>query len=143
MARRAARFTAAGIAALTLVVYVQLLGFDFVRFDDPRYVTENPVVRAGLSLDGVVWAFTTFHESNWHPLTWLSHMLDVELFGLDAAGHHATSVLLHVGERAARCSCCCARMTGAAPERAGSRRSSRCTRCTSSRWRGSPSARTC
>ncbi|MEM7410007.1 MAG: hypothetical protein AAF430_07235 [Myxococcota bacterium] len=84
------------LAVLTLAVYGQALGFEFVRFDDPRYVTENPQVQAGLTADSVRWAFTTFHKSNWHPLTWLSHMLDVELFGLDPSGHHATSVLLHL-----------------------------------------------
>lgn len=69
--------------------------FGWVTFDDPVYVTDNPNVRAGLTLDGLRWAFASGHGSNWHPLTWLSHMLDVELHGLDAGGHHVTSVLLH------------------------------------------------
>ena len=67
----------------------------FIGGDDTRYITENPAVQGGLSAAGVRWAFTTLHASNWHPLTWLSHLLDVSLFGLDARGHHATSVLLH------------------------------------------------
>jgi tetratricopeptide (TPR) repeat protein len=94
--RRATALAAAGIAALTLAIYAQVIGFDFVGLDDPRYVTENPAVLAGVTRDGAEWAFTTFHKSNWHPLTWLSHMLDVALFGADPAGHHATSVLLHL-----------------------------------------------
>ena len=84
------------LAALILGVYAQAIGFDFVRYDDPRYITENPQVQAGLTRESVAWAFTTFHKSNWHPLAWLSHMLDVELFGLDPAGHHATNVVLHL-----------------------------------------------
>ncbi|HEX2466382.1 MAG TPA: tetratricopeptide repeat protein [Thermoanaerobaculia bacterium] len=67
----------------------------FIGFDDPRYITRNEEVRAGLTSRGVVWAFTTTHAYNWHPLTWLSHMTDVELFGLDPAAHHRVSVALH------------------------------------------------
>ena len=93
---RAGWLAGLGIATLTLAVYAQVLDFDFVRFDDPRYVSENPPVRDGLTGDGFVWAFTTFHKSNWHPLSWLSHMLDSELYGLEPAGHHATNVLLHL-----------------------------------------------
>ena len=79
-----------------LVVYAPVRHFDFVSFDDPLYVTDNPPVESGLTAASVAWAFTTTHAANWHPLTWLSHMTDVELFGLDAGGHHATSVVLHV-----------------------------------------------
>ena len=64
--------------------------------DDDSYVTRNPHVSSGLGGDNLVWAFTSFHSSNWHPLTWLSHQLDVTLWGLDPAGHHRTSVWLHV-----------------------------------------------
>jgi tetratricopeptide (TPR) repeat protein len=71
-------------------------GFPFVRFDDPSYVYENPDVSAGLTRAGVAWAFTTYHAANWHPLTWISHMLDVTLFGLDAGRHHLVNVLLHL-----------------------------------------------
>ncbi len=67
----------------------------FVRFDDHGYVYENPMVSAGLTRAGVQWAFTTKYMFNWHPLTWLSHMADVELYGLEPAGHHLTSLLLH------------------------------------------------
>ena len=86
----------AGVVALaTVVVFVPVLRHGFVNYDDPEYVTENVHVRAGLSWAGVPWAFTAPHAANWHPLTWLSHMLDAQLFGLAPAGHHATSVLLH------------------------------------------------
>src|SRR6266404_3812228 len=94
--RRAGVHAGPGIAVLTLAVYAQVLHFEFVRYDDPRYVTENEKVLAGLTRESARWAFTTFHKSNWHPLTWLSHMLDVELFGANPAGHHATNVLFHV-----------------------------------------------
>jgi tetratricopeptide (TPR) repeat protein len=79
----------------TLCAYAQTVGFGFVGFDDPQYVTRNPWVRAGLTSESVRWALRSGVMGSWHPLTWLSHMLDVELFGLDPAGHHATSVLLH------------------------------------------------
>ena len=76
-------------------VYGQVRSHEFVSYDDPIYVTENPQVRAGLSWDGVTWAFTTFHDANWFPLTWLSHMFDCQLFGLDSGWHLLTNVVLH------------------------------------------------
>jgi tetratricopeptide (TPR) repeat protein len=88
-----------GIAALlaiaTACLFAPALDGGFVLYDDPEYVSENPIVRAGLSLEGVRWAFTTFHAANWHPLTWLSHMLDGTLWGRDPWGHHLTSIVLH------------------------------------------------
>ncbi len=78
-----------------LAVYGQVRSHDFVNYDDPQYVTENPQVRGGLTWHGLVWAFTSAHDSNWIPLTWLSHMLDCELFGLESAPHHFTNVALH------------------------------------------------
>jgi hypothetical protein len=83
------------LAALTVAVYAPVGRFDFVQLDDPAYVTENPHVLGGLTLDGLAWAFTTGHAANWHPVTWLSHMLDVQLFGVDAGAHHLTSLALH------------------------------------------------
>jgi hypothetical protein len=83
------------IAVVTVAVYWPVLQNGFIDFDDDDYVTANMLVRQGLTLKGGIWAFTTFHAGNWHPLTWLSHMLDVELFGLNPIGHHATSLLLH------------------------------------------------
>jgi len=84
------------LVAATLSVYGQVARHDFVNFDDDMYVYENPRVRAGLTWDGVAWAFTTMGESNWHPLTWLSHMLDCQLFGLKAGSHHLVNVFLHI-----------------------------------------------
>jgi tetratricopeptide (TPR) repeat protein len=69
---------------------------DFVNIDDTVYVSENRNVQAGLTREGIVWAFTTFEAANWHPLTWLSHMLDCQIFGLNPRGHHLTSLLFHI-----------------------------------------------
>ncbi len=78
-------------------IYVPVLHNGFiVNFDDHAYVTGNPSVRAGLTHSGAIWAFTTVHSYNWHPLTWLSHMLDVQLFGLNPWGHHLVNILFHV-----------------------------------------------
>ena len=84
------------LVAATLAVYGQVIGFRFVNLDDNHYITENPAVLEGLTQQGILWAFTTFYADFWHPLTWLSHMLDVELYGLWAGGHHLTSLLLHL-----------------------------------------------
>ena len=78
----------------TLLLFSRATGFGFLNYDDPAYVTDNPVVQGGLSWAGVAWAFTA-PADYWHPLTWLSHMLDCQLYGLSAAGHHFTSVLWH------------------------------------------------
>ncbi|MBP1723982.1 MAG: hypothetical protein H6Q44_1687, partial [Deltaproteobacteria bacterium] len=77
------------------LVFGQTVGYEFVNYDDNSYVYENPQVAQGLSVRSIVWAFTSFHFGNWHPLTSLSHMLDCQLYGLHAGGHHLTSVLLH------------------------------------------------
>ena len=77
------------------VVFGQTVNSDFVNLDDPDYVCTNDHVRQGLTFDGIAWAMTTNHSNNWHPLTWLSHMLDCQFYGLHAGGHHLTSVLLH------------------------------------------------
>jgi tetratricopeptide (TPR) repeat protein len=84
-----------GLVAAVLLVYGQVVNFDFVLYDDTAYVSDNQVVKDGLSWAGITWAFTTFHASNWHPVTWISHMLDVEIWGLYPGGHHLTSVFLH------------------------------------------------
>ena len=83
------------LAAITWAVFGQTLGHDFVNFDDRTYVYGNPVVTRGVTLSGVVWAFTHSHALNWHPLTTISHMVDCQLFGLKPGGHHFTNVLLH------------------------------------------------
>ncbi|HSY17117.1 MAG TPA: tetratricopeptide repeat protein [Candidatus Acidoferrales bacterium] len=80
---------------ITLVVYLPVLQNGFINYDDTDYVTENPVVRQGLTWPGCRWAFTMWHASNWHPLTWLSHMADCEVFRLNPAGHHLVNVILH------------------------------------------------
>jgi protein O-mannosyl-transferase len=79
----------------TLALYNPASQHPFVNFDDDGYVTNNSHVRAGLGWDTVKWAFTTTELANWHPLTWLSHALDYQLFGLNPAGHHDTNILLH------------------------------------------------
>lgn len=84
-----------GLVAAVFALYGQSAGFAFVRYDDPDYVLENRMVRQGLTWSGVRWAFGSAYASNWHPLTWLAHMLDVQLFGLEPAGHHLMSVALH------------------------------------------------
>jgi hypothetical protein len=83
------------IAVASLALYAPVLGFDFVTYDDSEYVTENVFVLPGMSAAGLAAAVRDTQHPNWHPLTWLSHMLDIELFGLDAAGHHAVNALLH------------------------------------------------
>ena len=83
------------LVAIIWIVFGQTLTHDFVNFDDKTYVYGNPVVTRGLSLTGTSWAFTHTHALNWHPLTTISHMVDCQLFGLAAGGHHFTSVLLH------------------------------------------------
>lgn len=86
---------AAIVAVVTFIVFLPALGNDFVRYDDPAYVFENRVVQSGLSLEAVRWSFTTLSMSNWHPLTWLSYLIDSSLFGIEPLGFHATNVLLH------------------------------------------------
>jgi tetratricopeptide (TPR) repeat protein len=83
------------LVAITWLVYGQTIGHDFINFDDPTYVYQNPFITRGISIDGTIGAFTHIHARNWHPLTTISHMLDCQLFGLKAGGHHFTNVLLH------------------------------------------------
>jgi tetratricopeptide (TPR) repeat protein len=85
------------LAVITFAVFGQTLRYRFVNFDDGEYVAQNPVVAHGLTLKGFIWAFAGPHAANWHPLTWLSHMLDCQLYGLDPGAHHLTNVLLHTG----------------------------------------------
>jgi tetratricopeptide (TPR) repeat protein len=83
------------LALLTIAVFGHVVHHDFVDYDDQDYVTENPQVQAGLTRDGTRWAFGGAHAANWIPLTWLSHMLDCQLFGLNPGWHHTTNLLLH------------------------------------------------
>ena len=79
----------------TLLLFSGVVNHEFLDCDDPDYVTQNRHVQAGLSLEGARWAFTSGEAANWHPLTWLSHMLDRQLFGAGPRGPHATNVVLH------------------------------------------------
>jgi len=83
------------LALITLLAYLPASRDGFVNYDDQDYVTENSAVQKGLTWTGIQWAFTTGHASNWHPLTWLSHMADCELFGLNPGAHHLVNVLFH------------------------------------------------
>jgi protein O-mannosyl-transferase len=83
------------LAAVTVALYSPVIGHSFVVFDDRDYVTANPYLHRGLSWSTVKWAFTSTAAANWHPLTWLSHALDYQLFALNPAGHHLDSVLIH------------------------------------------------
>ncbi|UCG56129.1 MAG: glycosyltransferase family 39 protein [Phycisphaerales bacterium] len=84
------------LALGTFVVYSQVRNHNFIDFDDDMYVTNNPHVKAGLTLEGLKWAITTNHAWNWHPLVWLTHMLDCQLFGTNPAGHHLVNVVYHI-----------------------------------------------
>jgi protein O-mannosyl-transferase len=83
------------LAAATLAFYNPIVRNQFVDFDDLAYIVKNSHVQVGLTWDTVKWSFTTFRAGNWHPLTWLSHAMDCQLFGLNPAGHHYTNLLLH------------------------------------------------
>jgi protein O-mannosyl-transferase len=83
------------LAVVTLALYNPVNRHPFVNYDDDRYVTENPHIRQGLTGETLAWALTATEQANWHPLTWMSHALDVSLYRMNPAGHHFTSVLLH------------------------------------------------
>jgi len=83
------------LTLVIVIIYGQVGSFDFVDWDDGLYVTENAYVQKGLSVEGFIWAFTTQHSGSWQPITWLSHMMDSELYGLNPAGHHYTNIAFH------------------------------------------------
>jgi Flp pilus assembly protein TadD len=87
---------ATGLAITTFGIYAQVIGHHFITFDDLSYIEENPMVNRGVTLGGLAWAFTTFHSGNWHPLTWIAHMIDSQLFGMFAGGHLLVNALIHV-----------------------------------------------
>ena len=91
-----AAWIALGLVGVAIAVYLPVVHNDFVYYDDPKYVTENAVVLRGLTWPGIRWAFTTGTDANWFPLTWMTHMLDVQLYGAHAGGHHVTNLVLHV-----------------------------------------------
>ena len=82
--------------AAVLFVFWPVTNNSFINFDDPGYITENFHVRTGITMDNVRWAFGATEKGNWHPLTWLSHMLDVQIFGLNPGGHHLINVFFHL-----------------------------------------------
>ncbi|MDH3827399.1 MAG: hypothetical protein OET21_08290 [Desulfobacterales bacterium] len=84
------------LSVLILAVYLPVKNYEFVNYDDDRYVTENVRVKNGLSLDNIIWAFKSTIVGNWHPITWLSHMLNVELNGLNPGAHHQINVIFHL-----------------------------------------------
>ncbi len=84
------------LVAIILFIYAPVLNYGFLSYDDPAYVSRNAQVLRGLTGKGVLWAFTTGHSANWHPVTWLSHMLDVQMYGMNAGLHHLTNLLLHI-----------------------------------------------
>ena len=84
------------LALVTAALYWPMTHHEFVAFDDEGYITGNPHVNAGLTWSGAVWAFQSGYAANWHPLTWISHMLDCQLYGSYPGGHHATNLLLHI-----------------------------------------------
>ncbi len=86
---------AIALIIIAVLPYYGIWDFEFISFDDPEYITNNPQVLTGLTWESIRWAFTTNAVANWHPLTWVSHMLDVSLFGLNPGAHHMGNVVLH------------------------------------------------
>jgi hypothetical protein len=91
---------------LALVAYAPAVSFEFVNYDDPRYVTENPHVAEGLTPAGIAYAWTTFDLGNWIPGTWLSYLLDATLFGIDPAAFHGTNIIGHAVNSGLFSMCC-------------------------------------
>src|SRR5256886_6947747 len=85
-----------GLAVMTFAIYAQVIGHQFITLDDDGYINENGMVNRGVTLAGVAWAFTAFDQGNWHPLTWIAHMIDSQLFGMNAGGHLLVNALIHV-----------------------------------------------
>ena len=145
-ARRDQRWLVAGLclvlAAITFAVFGQTLRHEFIVYDDNEYVYDNPMVARGLTLKGIVWAFTHVHAANWHPLTWLSHMLDCQLYGLHPGGHHLTNVLLHAATVIVLFLVSAADDRRSLAQRLCRRLFLPSIRCGWNRWRGWPSART-
>jgi hypothetical protein len=80
----------------TFCIYSQVQDYEFINYDDDLYITSNLNVQAGLTSESIKWALTTFATGNWFPVTWFSHMLDYQLYGLHAKGHHLTSLFFHI-----------------------------------------------
>ncbi|MGD0077822.1 MAG: hypothetical protein ABSB91_04240, partial [Sedimentisphaerales bacterium] len=86
----------AGLVLATIIAYEPVRHNEFVSYDDRTYLTENPNIAGGITYNSIIWAFTSSYGANWHPVTWLSHMLDYELYGLKPVGHHITNLLFHI-----------------------------------------------
>lgn len=84
------------LAVLVFAVFAQLVGYGFIIIDDPVYILSNDHIRSGMTPDGIIWAFTTQYADLWHPMVWLSFMMDYQLFGLNAGGYHLTNIILHL-----------------------------------------------
>src|SRR5215831_14910638 len=93
---RSPRLLALLLTLSTALVYLPVAWNQFVNYDDPDYITSNPHVSSGLSWENVKWAFYAEHSSNWHPLTWISHMIDCQIFGQAAASHHLVNAAFHL-----------------------------------------------
>ncbi len=93
---RATILAALLLAVVTLAIFAPVISYQFINVDDNAYVVANEHVRQGLSLHNAWWALTALEAANWHPVTWLSHLMDVSLFGMNPHGHHATSLVIHV-----------------------------------------------
>src|SRR6266567_9504974 len=87
---------AGALAVTTFAIYAQVVGHQFITLDDPTYIHENSMVNRGVTRAGLAWAFTTFYATNWHPLTWISHMIDCQFFGTNAGRHLLVNALIHV-----------------------------------------------
>jgi tetratricopeptide (TPR) repeat protein len=96
MFRRADLLILLGLVVMTFGIYAQVAGHQFTTLDDDWYIKENAMVNRGVTLAGLAWAFTTFYQANWHPLTWVAHMIDSQLFGMNAGGHLLVNALIHV-----------------------------------------------
>ncbi len=99
----AARVVLLVLAVVTIWLYWPVREFQFTNYDDPDYVSANPFIQEGITARGIAWAFTSAHSYNWHPATWLSHMLDIELFGMNPGAHHLVSVALHLANTLLLC----------------------------------------
>src|SRR5437879_2631981 len=84
------------LGLVTLAVFWPLTGADFINYDDNQYVLNNVHIQSGLNWKSVAWAFSSGYAFNWHPLTWISHMLDCQLYGLNPGKHHLTNLIFHV-----------------------------------------------
>src|SRR2546423_5843332 len=85
-----------GLALVNLAIYARTFSYGFVTWDDPQYITENLQLRHGLTMSNLWWALTTTYQFYWHPLTWISYLVDYEWFGLNAGGYHAMNIVVHI-----------------------------------------------